>query len=170
MLFPPWMCVGSYGPHVSVLQTYLHGAGFGAGIQFDRYFGNVTGDSLSAWKVVNEIKLADSSLDSEAMRFMREVKGYDFEAACRAVQGTTKFVQPDGSKILWSPDEYEIIRASDLRQGDIFMTSDSRRHLRRLVGNVGIGLEYGVESFVVVPGDVATFWRLVRSVAERHAW
>ena len=102
---PPCMCRDSRGPHVSLLQAFLCGAGFGSKLVFDQDYGPKTSWAVKAWQLANNTVIQDGNCDRGTLLKMQEWGDFDFEAACRTIRGVTIFVQPDGQRIPWSPEE-----------------------------------------------------------------
>ena len=106
---PTYMEKGSKGPAVVVLLSFLNGwalswgeGGLPEGFQI--------GDELDmdAMTLVAQYQ-EDNGLDVDGgcgpqMRTDMTERGFNFEAAARAAGGATKFVQLDGSYILWAPN------------------------------------------------------------------
>jgi len=103
--FPPHMCAGSRGPHVSVLQAFLTGVGVLVHeLDFNRRFGKVTEDGVDTLQAnlgLNE-KGTTGDFEEATRNEVKALYGFDFEAICRTIPGTTGFVQPDHTVILWT--------------------------------------------------------------------
>ena len=105
--FPKYMNQGSNGPHVTLLQAFLIGAGMeGLDVVFDGNYGPVTAAKVTRFQKLHGLE-ADGHFGPDTRQKVRSLSrfDFDFEAACRAVPGVTKFVQPDGSIVEWGPDQ-----------------------------------------------------------------
>ena len=70
----------------------------------DQEYGNVTGCHVA--DLQRDMGLEpDGHLGPQTRRSIKAAFGFDFDAACQTVPGMTKFVQPDGSIIEWSPND-----------------------------------------------------------------
>src|SRR3989338_4569275 len=78
--FPRYMNKDSSGPHVTILQAFLIGTGFGIGIAFDGDYGRVTAESVVRFQVTFGLE-ADGHFGPATRR---AAKRFDFQAACRA--------------------------------------------------------------------------------------
>jgi len=99
---PKFMCEGSKGPHVILVQSFLCGVGCGGKFLLDGYQEEETVRAISIWQDGEAIKI-DGNFGPESRKKAKERYGFDFESACQIVRGVTCFIQPNGEKILWSP-------------------------------------------------------------------
>lgn len=100
---PRYMNRGSNGPHVVLLQVFLIGARFGKNIMTDGDYGHITAAGVVRFQEVYGLE-ADGHFGPGTRERVKKNFGFDFEAACRAVPGVTRFVQPDAI-VMWGPDQ-----------------------------------------------------------------
>ena len=105
MRVPGFMNQGSKGPHVTLLQIFLIARGIlnGAEVEFNEVYGPALGRGMAiiqAWGNLDQ----DGNCGPATRLFLNERFGFDFEAACLAIPGTTRFRQPEGHDIAWSRD------------------------------------------------------------------
>ena len=102
--FPREMKKGSKGPHITVLQSFLCGAFPASPIAgqmvYDEEFGEVTEELVREFQVRCQVSVS-CVWDMPTRGAARRDYNFDFEAACNGIQGTTVFVQADGTKIHW---------------------------------------------------------------------
>lgn len=101
-MVPKYMQKGSKGPHVTILQAFLCGAGASLDIKFDQEYGNVTAAAVAEFQTTNGFEV-DGNFGPATRDAAKNNFGFDFEAACETVNGVTEFVQPDGSVERWWP-------------------------------------------------------------------
>lgn len=102
MPIPKYMQKGSEGPHVVPFQSYLAGKFPHSGIVADGVYGDITAAVTIRLQHGGRIE-KDGDCGPDTRQLMRG-RGFDLEVAMMAIPGTTKFVQPDGTKIEWSPE------------------------------------------------------------------
>ena len=95
---------GSRGPHVTLIHALLCGSRYGKGIVFDQDYGEVTAAGVSDFQQSLGVE-PDGHFGPQTRAFAKLLCDFDFNSACRAIPGTTEFVQPDGQAISWSPNE-----------------------------------------------------------------
>lgn len=97
------MLKGSRGPHIALLQAVLCGLGYGGEdlVVVSQYYSAATTLGVACFQKSCGLP-RDGHLDTETRCALDELCGFNFEAACRVVPGTTVFVQPDGSEISWT--------------------------------------------------------------------
>ena len=100
MEFPRYLNKGSLGHHVTLLQVFLAGAGYGEGLVFDRDFGKATALAVQKFQRMNDIA-DDGNCGPETRQLMKDRYHFDFDAACAATPGFTVCVQGDGTKLLF---------------------------------------------------------------------
>lgn len=102
MPIPRYMEKGSKGPHVALLQAFLAGK-FGVdNLVIDGDYGDVTAGLVKKFQHGNRLE-KDGNCGPKTRETMK-TRGFNFEIAATAIPGTTGFVQPDGTKIEWSPE------------------------------------------------------------------
>lgn len=106
---PQYMCKGSNGPHVTPLQSFLCGAGYGQGVVFDEKYGKVTAERVAAFQKAIGLEV-DGNFGPKTRVAAKLAHNFDFAAACQATPGMTDFVQPDGKVISWWRDPSESSR------------------------------------------------------------
>ena len=103
---PLWMNEGSHGPHVVLLQTFLFGARFSNSLVLDGEYGSITACRVAdLQRFLGMDRDAITGNFSQATRTaVNEKYGFDFEGACLKIPGITRFVQSDGTVIIWEPN------------------------------------------------------------------
>ena len=92
-----YMQKGSFGPHVTLLHTFLCGAGFGRDITFDQDYGQVTIDRVKELQEHLQMTDIDGCFGPKTRATVKEKFGFDYDLACLTVPGTTRFVQDEGT-------------------------------------------------------------------------
>ena len=104
MEIPGYMQKGSRGPHVTLLQGFLCGVLRGSvtpkQLVYDQDYGEVTVQMVREFQVDHQLEV-DGHWGPKTRGVAREEHNFDFEAACKAIYGTSTFVQSDGSKVTW---------------------------------------------------------------------
>jgi hypothetical protein len=118
---PPNMCKGSKGPHVSILHAFFCGMvpfhsakALGKELQFDAEYGNVTEQLVADLRVdlgPRTLPKVDGNFDKKLRATLKTIVNFDFETLCETIPGTTYFVQPDGSTIIWTSPAQELPRS-----------------------------------------------------------
>lgn len=105
--FPRAMCRGSHGPHVVLFQAFICRNGpipakarDGYKLVIDGDFGQVTVNLLLIFQEANSLPQT-GNFDETTQEHAKYLCGFDFEAACRKIPGTTVFVQSDLTNTLW---------------------------------------------------------------------
>ncbi len=103
---PPYMEVGSKGPHVDPWLEFLIERGFGEGILVDGEFGETGSKRNADFQAAHGLKV-EGGVGPEMRAYAKDKLGFDFEAKCRSIRGVTAFRQPDGTDVNWSSDQPE---------------------------------------------------------------
>lgn len=100
---PKYMQKDSRGTAVTLLQTFLCGAGYGQGIVFDEHYGQVTADRVTELQVRLELD-KDGNFGPGTREAVKKMYGWDFEAAYESLVKSrndnpprrSQFQMPDG--------------------------------------------------------------------------
>ena len=108
-MLPKYMEPGTDGSASVVVLTFLaswaavEGIKVPEGFRVDQVYGDRGAILMGEFQKRNGLD-SDGGCGPRTRAVMDEVPGFNFEVAVRAVGGVTKFVQPDGSVVTWSPE------------------------------------------------------------------
>lgn len=102
MDFPEYMCKGSSGPHVTLLQMFLVGNYDLTDPEFifDEEYGDRTVGLVMELQESMDV-VESGQFGPETHQALLDDYNVNFEAVCKLVPGETNFVQPDGTVIVW---------------------------------------------------------------------